>query len=127
MDGFYDAINICGFKDLGYSGPNFTWCNNRDGSNRIYMRLDRALATTEWCNHFPETRVHHIFDTMLDHCALLISDSPHFRPSRKRCFHFKAMWTRRDDCREIIKDAWENCVDMNSPIGFAEGLKRCAN
>lgn len=55
MDGFRDAINICGFKDLGYSGPNFTWCNNRDGSNRIYMRLDQALATTNWCNHFPET------------------------------------------------------------------------
>ena len=36
------------------------------------------------------------------------------------------MWTKRDDCREIIKDAWENCVDMNSPIGFAKGLKRCA-
>ena len=45
MDGFRDAINICGFKDLGYRGLDFTWCNNREGSNRIYMRLDRALAT----------------------------------------------------------------------------------
>ncbi|XP_075669862.1 uncharacterized protein LOC142639588 [Castanea sativa] len=36
------------------------------------------------------------------------------------------MWTKRDDCREVIKDVWESSIDMNSPDGLAEGLKRCA-
>ncbi|XP_075675171.1 uncharacterized protein LOC142644440 [Castanea sativa] len=126
MDGFRNAINSCGFKDLGYSGPDFTWCNNREGSHRIYLRLDRALATTGWCDHFPEVRVHHLFDSTSDHCVLLISDSLIARPLQKRRFHFEAMWTKRDDCREVIKDVWESSINMNSPDGLAEGLKRCA-
>lgn len=75
MDGFHNAINVCGFKNLGYNDPKFTWCNNREGSNIIYLRLDRALATTDWYDHFLETRVHYLFDTTSDHCALLMTDS----------------------------------------------------
>ena len=42
MGDFCEAINKCGFKDLGYNGPDFTWCNMREGEERIYLRLDRA-------------------------------------------------------------------------------------
>lgn len=48
MGDFRDAINQCGFKDLGYIGPDFTWYNMREGEERVYLRLDRALATSEW-------------------------------------------------------------------------------
>ena len=44
MDGFRNVINLSNFKDLGYNGSNFTWCNMREGADRIYMRLDRVLA-----------------------------------------------------------------------------------
>ena len=27
MDGFREVVNVYGFKDLGYHGPDFTWCN----------------------------------------------------------------------------------------------------
>ena len=27
MEGFRNVINECGFQDMGYVGPNFTWCN----------------------------------------------------------------------------------------------------
>lgn len=36
------------------------------------------------------------------------------------------MWTRRDDCKEVIEDTWKSCLDMNNPNGFVEGLKKCA-
>ena len=43
----------------------------------MYIRLDRALATSEWMEQFKEARVYHIVDSTLDHCALLVSDSYH--------------------------------------------------
>ena len=30
-------------EDVGFSGPKFTWCNNRFGRARIWKRLDRML------------------------------------------------------------------------------------
>ena len=27
MEGFRSVINECGFQDMGYVGPKFTWCN----------------------------------------------------------------------------------------------------
>ena len=47
MDDFRNAINSCNFRDLGYNGFDFTWCNMREGLDKIYMPLDRALATDD--------------------------------------------------------------------------------
>ncbi|XP_065623699.1 uncharacterized protein LOC136065014 [Quercus suber] len=126
MDGFRNAINNCNLRDLGFNGSNFTWCNMREGPDRIYMRLDRALATTDWSAQFPEARVHHLIDSTSDHCGLLISDTIMVRPHRKRRFHFEALWTRRDECKEIIKRVWEGCTDTSIPRGLSEGLNQCA-
>ncbi|KAK9986453.1 hypothetical protein SO802_031404 [Lithocarpus litseifolius] len=83
MDGFRKVVNVCGYKDLGYSGLDFTWCNMKEGKNRVYLRLDRALTTNDWINHFNGTRVLHLGDSTSDHCALLITDSIAMQPSRK--------------------------------------------
>ena len=65
MDGFRNVINSCGFKDLGYSGTDYTWCNMQEGAGRIYLRLDRALATCDWIENFEEVKVHHTWLTLL--------------------------------------------------------------
>ena len=52
MDGFRRVVDYCAFQDLGYCGSDFTWCNMQDGENRIYLRLDRALANLEWIDKF---------------------------------------------------------------------------
>lgn len=35
-------IFSAGVLNLGFSDPQFTWCNNRQGSARVWKRLDRA-------------------------------------------------------------------------------------
>ena len=75
MDRFREVVNTCGFKDLGYCGPDFTWRNMQEGINRTYLRLDRALATNDWISYFSGTRVVHLVDSTSDHYALLIADS----------------------------------------------------
>lgn len=67
----------------------------------MYLRLDRALATQEWIDHFKDMRVHHLVESTSGHFVLLISNS--FAPEKpQKIFQFEAMWTRRDECRDII-------------------------
>lgn len=103
MKGFRSAVNTCGFKDLGFTGPRFTRCNMQEREDRVYLRLDRALATQNWIDNYREVRVHHIVDSTSDHFTLLISDSFAPQPPRKRQFHFEAMWTKKKKCRDIIE------------------------
>ena len=75
MDEFREAIHQCKFKDLGYYGLDFTWCNMKGGERRMYLRLDRALATPKWIDYYKNTKVHHLVESTSDHCALLITDA----------------------------------------------------
>ena len=127
MDDFREAINCCRFVDLGYYGPEFTWCNMQEGRNRMYLRLDRALATKDWCDHYKEMKVHHLVESASDHCAFFITDSCVSHWPRKRRFQFEAMWTRRDDCRDIIRVVWNDSENLFNPNGMVMGLRQCAD
>ncbi|KAK4282423.1 hypothetical protein QN277_013802 [Acacia crassicarpa] len=41
---FKSFVADCQLEDLGYNGPCFTWCNNRDSPDTIHERIDRALG-----------------------------------------------------------------------------------
>lgn len=125
MEGFRNVISLCNFRDLGYSGSNFTWCNMREGADRIYIRLDWALALDDWRSHFQNTRVHHLIDSIVDHYALLISDKVVVQPPWRGRFYFKATWTHKEECKEVIQDAWNACLDTNSLKGHAFSLRKC--
>ena len=105
MDRFRGMVNLCGVKDLGYSGTYFTWCNMQSGDNRVYLRLDRAFATSDWIDKFGEVRVNHLVDSTSDHCALFIADPRAPKQPRVRHFHFEAMWTKNEACTNIIETA----------------------
>jgi hypothetical protein len=45
MEGFLQALEICGLGDLGYVGPCYTWSNRRFDASFTQERLDRATAT----------------------------------------------------------------------------------
>ena len=75
IDEFRDVVNYCEFRDLRYTGPDYTWCNMQEGVSRVYLRLDQVFANQDWIEQFKEARVHHIVNSTSDHCALLISDS----------------------------------------------------
>ena len=76
MDSFCRVVNFCGFKGLGNCGPDFTWCNLKEGMDRISLCLDRAFATSNWLEYFKSPKVHHLVESTSDHCILTIIDSP---------------------------------------------------
>ncbi|KAL0379058.1 UNVERIFIED_CONTAM: hypothetical protein Sradi_3211300 [Sesamum radiatum] len=44
-------------QDLGFSGHKFTWCNQREVSNTVRVRLDQACAMLCWRAMFPNVQV----------------------------------------------------------------------
>ena len=45
MQLFRDALDECGFIDLGYLGSKFTWRKHFANGQSIWERLDGALCT----------------------------------------------------------------------------------
>ena len=52
MQAFRDVLDVCGFVDLGFTRPEFTWHSRRHG-HLIWERLDRGMANYDWLAKFP--------------------------------------------------------------------------
>ena len=106
---FRGALDFCGFRDLGYVGSPFTWCNNQFDRVVTWIRLDKGVATASWSQNFPIVRVHHISSSLSNHCPLWIcSDEEYMRfYKRGRPFRFEVMLMKDDKCEGVIKDAWD--------------------
>ena len=117
MQGFRDALDVCGLKDIGFNGFPFTWCNRRPGPQNTWIRLDRGVATIDWILRFPTSRIHHLDAFHSDHKPIiLISDSEEKRFYQKgRPFRFEAMWLKERTCERMIKESWSGCLGL-SPL-----------
>lgn len=71
MQAFCDAFRECGFIDLGFVGPMFTWHKHFEDYT-MWERLDQAIATNYWFYMFLDMKVYHLDDTSFDHKALWI-------------------------------------------------------
>ena len=60
MQLFREAMDKCGFIDLGFVGSQFTWQKHFTNGHSIWERLDKALANNEWMLRFADSRVHHL-------------------------------------------------------------------
>jgi hypothetical protein len=105
MQLFRDVLDDCGFVDLGFTGPPFTWTNNRVG-DMTWECLDRAVATPDWLTQFPTARVHHLDCRWSDHKPIWVGTTPMMPPSRK-LFRFEEVWTSDLGCEKTIETAWK--------------------
>ncbi|KAL2898904.1 hypothetical protein RDABS01_023986, partial [Bienertia sinuspersici] len=56
---FRDWKTTWELTDIPFHGVPFTWCNNRDGDNRLYQCLDRATATQDWIQLYPDATMNY--------------------------------------------------------------------
>lgn len=73
MVAFQDMLNDCALMDLESKGCAFTWANNRNGTELVRKRLDRAVCNLEWRVLYPEAEVFALPAVGSDHSPILIS------------------------------------------------------
>lgn len=62
-------------QDIPFTGPRFTWTNNRENKHLIMERLDRAYASLDWINDYPETCLRNLPITFSDHGPIFLKIS----------------------------------------------------
>ena len=90
---FREALDFCGFRDIGFVGSPFTWYNNRIDEMVTWIRLDRGVAIPSRSQLIPTVRVHHVEGSLSNHCLLWIrSDYENIGfYKRNRLFRFEAI------------------------------------
>ena len=100
MQSFREALDDCGFIDLGFSRPKFTWHGKRIGE-LILNRLDRGVANYKWLNRFPMGKVQHLHCFTSNHRPLLLALDLNGESHKwkRKPFRFEAMWLMDLGCR----------------------------
>lgn len=125
MQLFSDIIDECGFMDLGFVGPKFTWCRHFENGTSIWERLNRGLTTNDWFPKFLGSKVHHLQCDSLDHCPLLVVLAPLDISSRKKPFRFKEMWLSNPGYGEIVQVAWNQGFGVELDREILEKVEKC--
>ena len=108
MQDFRDALDTCGFLDLGFTGLYFTWQGNRHG-HVVWERLDRGVANYDWMAKFPAATVSHLHCIASDHRPIPLLFDLNGESVRWKCkpFRFEEMWLADRGCSDAVKKAWE--------------------
>ncbi|XP_071928030.1 uncharacterized protein [Coffea arabica] len=111
---FMSFMEESGAFDIGFSGPSFTWSNNRRGRARISKRLDRFLINGECLDISDKISVIHLARHPSDHSPLKISFAAHSN-NKPRPFRFLNLWTTKPELLQVIRQAWNQDV-VGSPL-----------
>lgn len=89
-------------------GSPFTWCNNRDGHERIWQRVDKVMFNWRF-KDVPNYNVSHLTCICSDHTPLWFQ----FQVDniKKPCgFIFQTMWADHPYFIQLVSDSWETPV-----------------
>ena len=81
-------LELC---ELEAKGQKYTWMNWRE------KKLDRAFATVDWINSYPQYTLHSHPIIRSDHGVILL-DLENKHPFRRRPFRFKKVWVNHNEC-----------------------------
>jgi endonuclease/exonuclease/phosphatase family metal-dependent hydrolase len=71
---FRETVDVCGLLDLGFTCISWTFEKKVAGDSYSRVRLDRALASTDWCARYPLAEVHHLASAATsDHIPILLN------------------------------------------------------
>ncbi|XP_074278686.1 uncharacterized protein LOC141602281 [Silene latifolia] len=94
-----------GLADLPFFGPRFTWMNSQLNSNIIMERLDRAYATQDWFNLFPNASVTHLPILVSDHAPVILNLFPVSTP-RRRPYRIDNWCLTFPEVQQLVNEAW---------------------
>ena len=116
--GFWEMVDVCGLYDLGYEGRDWTFEKKVSGGSFCRVRLDRVLATSDWCSRFPLAQLTHLTAAASDHDPILLRWVPAGRGKRrnkKKLFRYKMIWESHDDFVNMLAQTWQGAGTAHTP------------
>ena len=106
----WEAMEYYSLEDMNFVGYPYTCTNNQGGIDNIQERLDRFVANLSWRDIFGGSFVTHLEKRRSDHLPILFSVRKKLTAGREtkkqRLFRFEEMWTREEECGDVIAGAW---------------------
>lgn len=124
MRQFRRALDDMQVDEIHLHGRLFTWSNERRFPT--FERIDRAFASPEWLEAFPDHHLRSLSSKASDHAPLLLrllcslSGKPRFR--------FERFWTGFDGFHEAVARGWNcNTSSMDACRALDFKLRQTAN
>ena len=92
---FREVVDACQLCDLGYIGLDWTFERKIQNNGYCRVRLDRALASSDWCARFPHASVRHLHAVKSDHSPILLLNEMEVGSRRiaiEKPFRYEVMW-----------------------------------
>lgn len=104
---FWKVLKDYELLELGYTGPNYTWMNSREGAAIILERIDRGLCNQGLVHLFPKAVVEHLVRRNSDHAPILIKlQGIRSMPSSKKPFKYLMAWQSHENFPLFFQEIW---------------------
>lgn len=103
MRRFHSVIDDLQLEVLHLSCRRFTWSNGCDSPT--LERIDRAFASVEWIEQYPNNTLRCLSSDSSDHAPLLLTLNS--EPWAAPRFRFDLFWAKIDGFIDVVRAAWD--------------------
>ncbi|KAI0530950.1 hypothetical protein KFK09_000499 [Dendrobium nobile] len=111
------------FHDIGCVGPRFTWCNNKEGTSRIWERLDRCIMNSLAMQKLPLVVNRHLARMASNHCPIVIKMEERVQ-LKSKTIKFEDTWRSYPAAKSIVYHSWKKNDVGNEYIILQKKLNR---
>jgi hypothetical protein len=110
---FKETIWDLSLQEVPLLDREFMWCNMQ--SPPILIKLDRVLIDPGWNDSFPNTTVHSLSRTTLDHYPLKIETTSNIL--RSQVFRYCNNWPLKPGFKELVSSLWSDTPPKSDVAG----------
>lgn len=115
------CMNQCGLTEIPATGRFYTWTNKQEGEKRVFSKIDRFLANSDWVNMFQSAGVQFLPEEDFDHTPMMIRAYP--LSSKKKPFRFCNHWCLNEKFIETVQEGWNTSIEGYKMFKIIQKLK----